>query len=159
MKKTKLGISVNLLAALVFFLTFFGGITPTLLLTGYILLKEEDAWLKKTAVKATLITLVFTILTSATFGLVSDVTIIIDYFHHVAEKYAPSNAVLDYLPTALSRILDLIEKIVMLALGFLALAHISPRIPLLDNFLDKHLTAESNQADTEAETPEASAEE
>ena len=57
--KTKLGVSVGVLAAATFFLGLFGGYTALALLVGYILLFEQDSWLKKTAVKAIAIMLIF----------------------------------------------------------------------------------------------------
>mgnify|MGYP006974627764 CR=1 FL=1 len=42
MEKTKLGISVSLMAAAVYLLGLLSGYTVTILLVGYILLKEED---------------------------------------------------------------------------------------------------------------------
>ena len=52
MEKTKLGISVSLMAAAVYLLGLLSGYTVTILLVGYILLKEEDMWLKKQSVGA-----------------------------------------------------------------------------------------------------------
>lgn len=50
--KTKLGISVGLLGTMVYFAALFGGYTPVILLAGYVLLFEENEWLKKAAIKA-----------------------------------------------------------------------------------------------------------
>ena len=61
MEKSKLGISVALFGAALFF-TGFLGVTPLVLLAGYVLLFEQDIWLKKTAVKAALIVIFFNIL-------------------------------------------------------------------------------------------------
>lgn len=47
MKKTKLGISVGLLGAMLFFSCYFGGYTIAIIIAGYVLLFEENAWLKK----------------------------------------------------------------------------------------------------------------
>ena len=49
--KTKLGISVGILAAATYLAALIG-ITPLLLVAGYILIVEENDFLKKTAVKA-----------------------------------------------------------------------------------------------------------
>lgn len=47
MSKTKLGISTTLLAALAYFAGGFSGYLLLFLVAGYVLLKEEDEWLKK----------------------------------------------------------------------------------------------------------------
>ena len=51
MKKTKLGISANAYAALVFATGLFG-IIPALILTGAVLILEDNDWLKRMSVKA-----------------------------------------------------------------------------------------------------------
>ena len=58
MQKTRLGISVGLLGACICLVALFGGLTPTILLAGYVLLMEENEWLKKCAVKAMAVLLV-----------------------------------------------------------------------------------------------------
>src|SRR5574344_1340231 len=49
MEKTKLGIPVGLLGAAMLFACYFGGYLVSFVLAGYILLFEENAWLKRTA--------------------------------------------------------------------------------------------------------------
>ncbi|MBQ7097886.1 MAG: hypothetical protein IJN96_07380 [Clostridia bacterium] len=51
MNKTKLGISANAYAALVFASGLFG-IIPAIILTGAVLILEDNEWLKRMAVKA-----------------------------------------------------------------------------------------------------------
>lgn len=58
--KTKLGVSVGLAAAGVYVLAVLGNYTAILLAVGYIFLMEEDAWLKKSALKALATMLCFT---------------------------------------------------------------------------------------------------
>lgn len=61
MQKSKLGISVGLLGALLYIM----GLINTLgliVMVGYVLLAEEDLWLKKTGVKALMISLGFSLL-------------------------------------------------------------------------------------------------
>ena len=52
MEKSKLGISVGLLAALLYFLGLLSGYLVTVLVAGYILVAESNLWLRKSAVKA-----------------------------------------------------------------------------------------------------------
>ncbi len=52
MQKTKLGISVGLLGAAIYFTSLFSGYLVPVILTGYVLLFEENDWLRKNAVKA-----------------------------------------------------------------------------------------------------------
>ena len=69
--KTKLGVSVGLAAAGVYVLAVLGNYTAILLAVGYIFLMEEDAWLKKSALKALATMLCFSFLLSL-LGLVPD---------------------------------------------------------------------------------------
>ena len=59
MQKTKIGISVGVMGAVMYFASLFGGYIPMLLLAGYIFLKEENIWLRKAAFKAVALMLVF----------------------------------------------------------------------------------------------------
>ena len=59
MQKTRLGISAALLGAVVCFSGLFSGYLLVFLLTAYILLMEENVWLKKTAVKTVAVLMVF----------------------------------------------------------------------------------------------------
>ena len=61
MQKAKIGISVGFIGAAMYLLSLIAGYTPTLLVVGYVLLAEEDAWLKRTAVKAMVMTFLFSL--------------------------------------------------------------------------------------------------
>ena len=59
MQKTRLGISVGLMGFITYFGCCFGGYIAAILLFGYILLVENNQWLRKTAVKAMILTIAF----------------------------------------------------------------------------------------------------
>ena len=81
MQKTKLGISVGLLGAAVYFTALFGGYLPLIVLAGYILLFEENPWLKKSAVKSAVIVFSFALL-SALIGFIPNaIDLINDVFN------------------------------------------------------------------------------
>ena len=61
---TRLGISVELLGAAIYFMGLFSGYMVAVLLTGYVLLFEENEWLKKGAVKAVALMTFFSLLTA-----------------------------------------------------------------------------------------------
>ncbi len=46
MQKTKLGVSVALMGAALYFLGLFSGYVALIILAGYVLLMEENVWLK-----------------------------------------------------------------------------------------------------------------
>lgn len=61
MKKTKLGISVGLLGASIYFMSMISTL-GLIIMAGYVLLFEENPWLKKSAVKAVFITVAFSLI-------------------------------------------------------------------------------------------------
>ena len=71
MEKTKMGLSVNVVAALAYLLCFFGGYTVALLFLGYVVLCENNDWLRKNVVTALLVMVGFSILNTA-IGLIPD---------------------------------------------------------------------------------------
>ena len=52
MQKTRLGISVGMLGAAVYLTGLFSGYLVALLMAGYVLLCEENGWLKRSVIKA-----------------------------------------------------------------------------------------------------------
>ena len=52
MQGTKLGISVGMLGAAIYFTGLFSGYIVPVLLVGYVLMFEENGWLRRSAVKA-----------------------------------------------------------------------------------------------------------
>ncbi len=62
MEKTKLGISIGLMAAGIFALTLAGGYIPAILLLGYVLIREENQWLRWCAVRAVALALFFSVI-------------------------------------------------------------------------------------------------
>ena len=65
MQKTKLGLSVGFMGAILCCAGMFMGYTATILLAGYVILMEEDVWLKATAVKVVSIMTVFSLILAA----------------------------------------------------------------------------------------------
>ena len=59
MQKTRLGISVGLLGAATYFAGLFSGLLAALLLAGYVLMFEENEWLRRSVVKAITLTILF----------------------------------------------------------------------------------------------------
>ncbi len=114
MKKTRLGISTSLLAALAYFTAAFGGYPATLLVCGYILLFEKDGKLRKSAVKALVLMVLFTAVLSFTsiFG-TSTVSI--------SSMVSPINAGSATIYTLVVLILSVLPKLVLSVLGVLAL--------------------------------------
>ena len=59
MEKSKFGISTALLAAIIYLACYYGGITPTLLVVGAILILETNTEVKKHALRAAILLFAF----------------------------------------------------------------------------------------------------
>lgn len=136
MQKTKLGISVGLLAAAVYFMAFFNS-TVMALMVGYILLFESDEWLRKSAVKAVVIVLACAIVTSGVgaLGNVFDaLSSLLNGFGIIVRISFPFN-----LDTVISYLVSIIKVILLIALGFAAMSQGSVKIGFIDKIVDKEM--------------------
>lgn len=137
MMKTKLGVSVGLLGAAVYLLGLYGGYVVTILLVGYILLFEDNAWLRKSAVKALVLLLGFSVLSSLVYliphliGFVSDVIGIFGGSFYVSWIASVANAV--------SGAFGIIEQLLFIGLGIKALVQGTIAVPAVDNLIDKYV--------------------
>lgn len=140
--KTKLGISVGLLGAATYFTGFFGGYVIAGILAGYILLVEENVWLKKTAVKAVALLIGFSLL-SAVVNLIPNIFDFIETLIRIFDQYfvfeAEIFAVIDRLVSFVLTALNLVEKVVFIVLGLKALNQGTIKIPVIDNLVNKYM--------------------
>ena len=136
MEKTKLGISVGLAGAVMYLLGLYGGYMVTLLAAGYILLVEENAWLKKAAVKTVMLMIAFSVLSSAA-NFLPNVwaflgSIINAFGGHLHGDF------LSGFSTVLNNALYLAELVLSVLLAWKALKQQTIEIPALDRFLEKN---------------------
>ena len=137
MQKTKLGISVGLLAAIIYFLGLFSGYVATIVLVGYILIVEDNAWLKKTSVKAVVLMLGFSLVYSVLGlipGLISFINSLVNIFGGSFYISFVTNVI-----NMLENGIGLVQKIVFLGLGVMALNESTIKIPGLDALIDKYM--------------------
>lgn len=137
MQKTKLGVSVGVVGAALYFFGFFSGYTAMLLLAGYVLLMEENEWLKKTAVKAIATMVVFSLL-SVLIGLIPNV---FDFIGDICDLFGGyvSFSVVFKIQNLLNSILRLVETVVFLLLGLKALRQGTIKVPVVDNLVNKSM--------------------
>lgn len=136
MQKTRLGISVGLLGAAVYFMGLLG-IVPLLLVVGYILLLEQNEWLKRCAVKAAVIYVLFALI-PALVGVIGDIfgflNVIIGWFPGTFRLSFPGD--IDSLVNIAAEIL---RAVLLLVLGFTALSQGSVKAGKIDNIVNKNL--------------------
>lgn len=137
MEKTKLGISVGFAAAAIYFVAYFGGYVPAILMAGYVLIAEENQWLKRSAVKAVATLACFSAL-FAVIGLLPDalswIGSLVDLFNG-SFSYSVVSKILSVITGALG----IAKTVIFLMLGFKALTLSNVKVPFVDNFLNKYM--------------------
>lgn len=139
MLKTKLGISIALVGAAMYFLGAFSFV-PAMLLAGYVLIAEENEWIKRQAAKMIGVVLLFGLLSIAV-GWIDDVVsvlnIIVRWFN--SDVYLSVPASLTYL---IQYIISIVKEVLLLVMGFKALGMKSLKLGLIDKLLDKFMSNE-----------------
>jgi len=136
MQKTKVGISVGLFGAGLYFMGIVS-IIPLVIMAGYVLMLEENEWLKKAAVKSVAIVIFFTIL-SAIIGLVGNSTSLLQ---DIVGLFGGSFSVnwLSRILSILRTALTIIQTLLLLMLGFKALSQGNVKFGSVDKTINKHM--------------------
>lgn len=137
MQKAKLGVSVGLVGAALYFFGLFNGYLAMGLLAGYVLLVEEDAWLRKQAVRAVALLVCFSLL-STLIGLIPDFLGLIGDVVNLFEG-SFSYSVVSKIVRLLQDILSFVKIILFLLLGFKALGQTSLKLPVVDDLANRNL--------------------
>lgn len=140
MQKTKLGISVALIGAALYFLGLFSGYLAIVLLAGYVLLMEENVWLRKTAVKSVALLVLFSLISSVLGLIPSLVNFIDDIFNIFGGNFA-----IRFLTNIINMLrsgINIIQIVVFLILGLKALNQGTVRVPVIDKMVDKCFEAQ-----------------
>lgn len=136
MEKTKLGISVGMLAALCYFAGMMGLLT-LVIIAGYVMIFETNEWLKKSAVKAVAIVVGFAILgTIISTG--SDIFIALNEIF----SWLDMETRLSYPQGSepfVRNVLSVCENVLLLILGFKAFKQASVKVSVIDSTINKHM--------------------
>lgn len=137
MEKTKLGISVGIAGAAIYFVAYFGGYIPAILMAGYVLIAEENLWLKRSAVKAVTTLACFSVL-FAIIGLLPDalswIQTLVNVFNGSFD-YGIVSKILSVFTEAIS----IVKTVIFLMLGVKALSMATIKVPFVDNFINKYM--------------------
>lgn len=137
MQKTKLGISVGLLGAAIYFTGLFSGYLVAVILAGYVLLCEDNEWLRKSAVKAVALMVFFSLLTILV-NLIPDIIGCLDnLFGMFGGKFSIN--VLTCIVNMVVSALDIIKKILFVGLGIKALDQGTIAFPVVDRLINKYM--------------------
>jgi hypothetical protein len=141
--KTKIGISAGVIAAAAYFIAAFDNFIPLLLIVGYILICEPGRWLKVSAVKALVIVIGFTLIGE----LIAFIPDLISFFNSFSDdtniKQLEFVMGLTKVISIINTVLYLVEKVILLILGFFAVKGKSFNIGFIDNFITKHFPLET----------------
>ena len=134
MEKTKIGLSVAVMSAIVYLTALFGGYTPLLLIAGYILIVEESTQLKKTAVSAFLLLLTFSAV-NYVIGLLPDILNMFYSFLEIFKVYVHLSFI-DNVAGFLYSVLTLLREVVLALLAIAALLKKPVNIPFVNKLFD-----------------------
>lgn len=152
MEKSRLGISINLFAALLYFLGAGGGMLVIAVAACYVLLFESNEGLKKTAVKALIVTVFLSIITSIVMWLTSFSSTLLyalnsysslsggnlvvgsdNYFNYYLFEF------IQRIISSINQIARVVEIIILVIFGFRAYKEKDIKIKWIDNIIDNHL--------------------
>ena len=137
MQKTKLGITVGALGAITYFVGLFSGYLIAIILAGYVLLFEENAWLKRSVVKAIVLMIFFSVLI-AVINLIPDMIGFVEDILSVFNGYFTIVKVNQIITVLVSGI-NIVERVLFLGLGIKALSQGTIVIPFIDTKVSKYI--------------------
>ena len=155
--KTNIGISAGLIGAALYLTLLFGGYTPFLFLAAYVFLKEDNAWLKKIAVKSFTLSICLSLLAEAV-GLIPDAISLVDRLFSIF-KGSFSIPFISSLISFVTSALYFIKTIVFIVLGLQAVKMLDIPIPFADKIAESAVTAADNAVAAKKEEKTVKAEE
>lgn len=135
MEKAKIGVSVGALAAMVYFSGICGGLLVAAVLMGYILIAESNLWLRRSAVKAIVLMIVFSVINIIVNLLpdgISAIESLAGMFRLSMNEFVVSN-----LALFITKVFDIIKNLLFLALGMSALKQRTIVIAPIERLVDK----------------------
>ncbi len=137
MQKTRLGISVGMLGAAIYLTGLFSGYVVAVLMAGYVLLFEENSWLRRSAVKAVSLMVFFSFITV----LINLIPNAISSINYIASMFGSSfyAVFITNLVSAVTSIIDIIEKLLFIGLGVKALNQGTITAPVVDKLVSKYM--------------------
>lgn len=138
MDRTKLGITTALLSTAI----FLSGMMSTMalvIMVGYVLIAEEDLWLKKNAVRALFIVILFAGLSFAIDLIPSVIGVVVSALDNIG--VAVNLSIITSLFHAIDRIIGIIKVVILLICAYQSFMCKDPAIKFVDGVVNKHLKA------------------
>ncbi len=136
--KTRLGISVGMAAAATYFAALFGGYTVLTLFVGYILLVETNPWLRKTAVKAFVVCLLFSLI-GVVIGFFPTVLNMVWDLLNVFEVNTNWMYKVSTIMNLFQNIINALRTVLLLVLGFMSFNQSTIPLGPIDSMIHKHM--------------------
>lgn len=135
--RTKLGVSVGMLGAAAYFMVFFGGYVPALIIAGYVLLFEPNEWLRRTVVKALAVAIVFEFV----LGIIGLVPSSLSWISSVVSLFKGSfnYSIITNIVNICTQAIYIIKTIMFLVLGVKALTMRTTIVPIADSVINKYI--------------------
>lgn len=137
MQKTRLGVTVGLLGAAIYLVGLYGGVLATALLVGYVLVFEENEWLKKSAVKAFVLMMVFSAINSVIYLIPNAIEVISSIINILGIGFYPE--IVYNLAGAISGVLNIVETLLFIGLALKSLNQGSIAVPVVDQLIDTYM--------------------
>lgn len=138
MDRTKLGITTALLSTAIF-LSGMMSTVALVLMVGYVLIAEEDLWLKKNAVRALFIVILFAGLSFAIDLIPSVIGVIVSALGSIGVVINLS--IITSLFHDIDRIIGIIKVIILLICAYQSFMCKDPAFKFVDGIVNKHLKA------------------
>ena len=141
--KAKIGLHIGFFACLIFLAAQFGGLVPATLLVGYVLICEDNDFLRMSAVKAFLIVLVANVLIWL-IGVIPD--ILFELFDRISRIFGADTpfgnlkaiSKIEQIFNFFSWIVTTCKAILLVLLAVLAVRIKTIQLPLIDGLIDKY---------------------
>ena len=143
MEKTKLGLSIGVVGAVLYLLGLFSGYIATILVAGYVLLCEDNKWLKKTALRAIFMLLAFSLL-STLIGLIPNLISFVDDICNIFKGHFTFNFATNVV-NVLRDIINFAEIFAYIFLAFTAIKQKDIKLPIIDKLIEKDEVTVTNE--------------
>ncbi len=138
MQKTKLGIPIFLMGAFAWLLGYYVGYPAILLFVGYVLIAEENPWLRRQCCRVLAVMMCFTLLSTA-LNLLPNVESTLATVWSLFDKPLYWEW-LHKIVNLISELIYWVKFVIFLGFALVSLKGKIIRLPLIDPFLEKHLS-------------------
>ena len=144
---TEIGITVAFLAALIYWSGLISNMPViTVLLAGYVLIREKEQWLRAVALKAVTIIVCFALLLGFINLLVYFKDVMVNIINMMLSTISSGSNYDQVTGEAFRDILDILKYIILfirdlflILSGFMALKYKNMRIPVIDKMVNRHI--------------------